>query len=135
MSFPIVGATATTISHTGGLSFTGTATPFGIGTTTDIENFIINLSNDTISGTVVVNNGTPIPGVTLFDFNPALVLRVDSALAGDLTALYGVPNLSGKVIGKATIAPAPTPEPSSLALMATGILGVGTAVRRRIARA
>ena len=135
VSFPIVADTATTISHSGGLSFTGTTTPKGVGTTTDIENFVINLSNDTISGTVVVNGGMPMTGVTFFDFNSSLALTLDPALAGALTSLYGVPSLSGAPIGTAAINPAPTPEPSSLSLLAMGAGGIGAAVRRRFARA
>ena len=135
VSVPIVADTATTISHSGGLSFTGTTTPKGVGTTTDIENFVINLSNDTISGTVVVNGGMPMTGVTFFDFNSSLALTLDPALAGALTSLYGVPSLSGAPIGTAVINPAPTPEPSSLSLLAMGAAGIGAAVRRRFARA
>lgn len=135
VSFPIVADTATTISHSGGLSFTGTTTPKGVGTTTDIENFVINLSNDTISGTVVVNGGMPMTGVTFFDFNSSLALTLDPALASALTSLYGVPSLTGVSIGTATINPAPTPEPSSLSLLLTGVAGVGAVICRRFSRA
>lgn len=134
VSFPITADTATTITHAGGLSFDGTHTPMGVGTTTDIENFVINLSNDTISGTAIVNGGTPMTGVTFFDFNSSLNLTLDPALAADLSAIYGVPNLSGAAIGTATINPAPTPEPSSLSLLGLALAGAGAAVKRRFKR-
>lgn len=134
VSFPITSDTATTISHSGGLSFDGVSTPMGVGTTTDIENFVINLSNDTISGTVVVNGGTPMNGVTFFDFNSSLNLTLDPTLAADLTKIYGVPDLTGAPIGTAAVNPAPTPEPSSLSLVVLGMAGVGATIKRRLSR-
>lgn len=131
VSFPIIGQTSTTISHSGGLSFDGTTTPMGVGTTTDIEDFVINLSNDTISGTVVVNGGSPMTGVTFFDLNNNLGLTLDSTLASDLSSIYGVPDLSGASIGTATITPAATPEPSSLSLLGLAVAGMGAGIKRR----
>ena len=133
VSFPITADTASTISHSGGLSFTGTTTPMGMGVTTDIENFVINLDTDKITGTVLAG-GMTLTNVALFDFNSSLALTLDSAVAGDLSAIYGVPNLSGAAIGTATINPAPTPEPSTLSLMLVSAVGVGAAVRRRFVR-
>lgn len=131
--FPITAATTTTITHSGGLSFTGTHTPIGVGTTAAIENFVINLTSGTISGLVVINGTAMLPGVTLFDVGPGLSLTLDSQLAGDLSSVYGIPNLKGAPIGTATVNAA-TPEPSTLSMLALGAASMGTMVRRRFKR-
>lgn len=134
-TFPITGGdTATMIDHSGGLGVTNS------GTTADITNFIVNLSGsqaNTITGTLTAGP-TTLTNVTFFDIGSGLTLTLDSQLAGILTSAFAVPNLTGTPIGTASVnatLTAATPEPSSLGLAATGLLGVLATVRRRLSAA
>lgn len=134
-TFPITGGDTTTmIDHSGGLGVTKG------GTTADITNFIVNLSGsqaNTITGTLTAGP-TTLTNVAFFDIGSGLTLTLDSQLAGILTSAFDLPNLTGTPIGTASVnatLTAATPEPSSLGLAATGLLGVVATVRRRLAAA
>ncbi len=121
--FPITGGNTTTdITHSGGLAFTDN------GVTTDISAFTINLTNDTLTGNV---NGATGSSTPFFDIGAGGVLTLDPTLAGALTSIYGVPNLSGATIGTATINAVTTPEPASLALAGMGLLAAAFAACRK----
>jgi hypothetical protein len=127
-TFPITGGNTTTlIDHAGGLALTMGAT------TTDIENFIINLTGpeaEIVTGTVAVGK-TSFSGVQLFDIGAGMVLTVDSQLAADLVAIYSIPNLTGADVGTATVNAVTTPEPATLALFGLGALAAGFVRRRK----
>lgn len=130
-TFPITGGNTTTgiIDHSGGLSFTkGTSSAV-------LENFVINLNSMLLSGEVIANGGSPMMNVNLFDIGSGDTLTINSTLASDLTAVFGVPNLTGATVGVATVSPitTPTPEPSALAFLALG--GVLLLGMRRLTRA
>jgi len=121
--FPITGGdTATEITHSGGLAFTDN------GITTDITDFTINLSTDTITGNVNGATGSTTP---FFDIGAGDVLTLDPTLAGALSSIYGIPNLTGATIGTATINAVTTPEPASLSFAGIGMLAAAFLARRK----
>ena len=128
-SFAITGGNSTTmITHSGGLTFTE-----GLNSAS-IENFVINLSGpnaNTVTGQVVVGNVVTSASTAFFDIGPNLALTLDGALAGDLTAVFGAPNLTGAPIGFATVAAVTTPEPASIAMVSLGMLAAGLLFRRK----
>lgn len=132
VTFPITGGDTTTgiIDHSGGLSFTqGSRSAV-------LESFVIDLNTKLLSGEVIANGGTPTMGVDLFDIGAGDTLSINSALATDLSAVFGVPNLTGATVGVATVSPitaSAAPEPSAISLFALAamILGAMRLVTRR----
>lgn len=119
--FPITGGdTNSAIKHSGGLAFTKG------GVTTDITNFTINLLNGTLFGDV---NGGNVP-TTFFDLGAGNVLTLDSTLAGALSSIYSIPNLTGVTIGVATVNASVAPEPASLWLAVFSGAGLLALARR-----
>ncbi len=129
VTFPITGGTTSwtgdIIDHNGsGLSLTK-------GTTVDLENFVINTATDILSGKVSYGS-TTLNNVPLFDIGTGGVLTLDATAGGALHNILGIPNLSGATIGTATVSPiVATPEPSSLGLLAVGLLGVVALLSKR----
>ena len=125
--FPITGGnlSAGLIDHSGGLAFTKG------GVTTDISDFVINLNTDVLSG--FVNSGTTL--TPFFDIGAKTAtgypLTLDATLAGALTSIYGIPNLTGAPIGDATVTITSVPEASTWGMMALGFAGLGFAAWRR----
>ena len=124
-TFPIVGGdTSSVINHSGGLALTRS------GTTADLQNFAINVTNNTLFGQVMVGT-TTMNNVALFDISSSggvTNLSLDAALAGAINTVFGVSLPAGTPIGTATITA--TPEPTSLALMGAALLAAAV-VRRR----
>jgi hypothetical protein len=128
VSFPITGGDDTSmIDHSGGLSLTDN------GTTVTLANFVIDVPGSVLTGAVTANNATT-DGVTLFNIGSGADLTISSALAGDLTSVYGLPDLTGASLGTASImatgGTSATPEPASFALFAIGLLGAGLTARK-----
>lgn len=123
-SFPITGGDTTTgmIDHSGGLSFTqGSHSAV-------LENFVIDVNTKLLSGEVIANGGMPAMGVDLFDIGAGDALSINSALATDLSAVFGVPNLTGATVGVATVSPitsSAVPEPSAISLLALAVMVLG----------
>lgn len=61
--------------------------------------------------------------VNLFDIGVGNALRADFALATELSAVFGVPNLTGATVGVATVSPVTATVPES-ADFALGLLGL-----------
>ena len=137
VNFPITGGDTSTgmIDHSGGLTLTGKSTPTGVGTMVTTENYVINLNSSLLSAEVLVNGGTPMLNVLLFNVGTGGVLTVNSTLGADLASIFGVPNLTGATIGTATVSPITSarPEPSSFVLLGAGLLASMLAFRRRFA--
>ena len=124
--FPITGGDLSMgiIDHSGGLGFTKG------GVTTDITDFEINLNTDILSG--LVNGGATL--TPFFDIGKGDVLTLNSTLAGALSSIYGIPDLTGATIGTATVSISSVPEPSAWAMMLLGFGGLGFAGYRRVAK-
>lgn len=126
--FPITGGDTTTmIDHDGGLAFTKGAT------TADIENFVIDLATDKLSGDLVAG-GVTTHNVAFFDLGAGGALTLDSTLAQDLSSVYSIPNLTGASIGTATVAATTVPEPGTRALLSLALLVGLVATRTSRAR-
>ena len=117
--FPISGGNLSggIIDHSGGLGLTKG------GVTTDITDFEINLNTDILSG--FVNGGASL--TPFFNIGTGDVLTLNSTLAGALSSIYGIPNLTGATIGTATVTVTSVPEPSIWAMMLLGFGGLGCA--------
>lgn len=113
-----------TVTFTGLVGVTGASTPFtGIFTTS--------YTTDSVTFTATRQD------TILEDPNPFDdIFTIDSTAAlGAITYTSDVvvsPALSGSVEGPATL-PAATPEPSSIALLSSGLLGIAGVLRKRLA--
>ena len=100
------------------------------GTTTDISDFEINLNTDVLSG--FVNGGTTPTAFFAIGAKTAsgYPLTLDATLAGALSTIYGLPNLTGASIGDATVTITSVPEPSTWGMMLLGFASLGFAAWR-----
>ena len=104
------------IDHSGGLAFTRS------GTTADLQNFAINVTNNTLFGQVI-SGSTMLNNVALFDISMAngmTNLALSDTLAGTIDQVFGVSLPAGTPIGTAVVTP--TPEPASFALAGLSLL-------------
>jgi len=135
-SFPITGGETNgpnaIITHSGGLTFTQASTSLSIG------NFVIDTAASEVTGFATNTNGLDVSSVPLFTIGPGLTLDLTGTAAGAISATFFggssdiTQTLTGFRVGVADPQPtAVTPEPGSLLLMATGMLGLATTAYRR----
>ena len=145
-NFPISGgfldaSLAGTIAHDG----VGLVLSNGL-TNVEAGNFVIDTVQSIVFGDVLVEGNPFANGVALFSFdlgsitvpqlvdlsNPALALFITPDLAGALTAVFDVPDVTGVQFGRAATAPVSViPEPGAWAMLIAGFGLVGFAARRR----
>lgn len=127
-TFPIIGIdpSGMMISHSGGLSFTEG------NTMAEIENFVINLNNYTITGQLYAGSTLLNGNLTLFDIGSGDSLTLDQAFANAINTTFGTSLSGGLAIGTASVSIASAPEPATFGMFgAAGILGLGLLRRRR----
>ncbi len=99
-----------------------------------IADFLIDTDAGTITGNVNAN-GTLLPDVEIFTFDPALTLFLTGTAASAFTSIFGAPDLTGATIGTAVTNPitqaTAVPEPVTWLMMIGGFALVGGAMRRR----
>lgn len=137
--FPVTGGTlntstfAGTIEHAGsGLSLTSG------GTTLNLTDFVIDTTALTLTGQAAVG-ASALGAVPLFNLSfgsdpvSPFNLAVTSAAAGALTALFGLPDLTGFTLGTANTIPitSAVPEPATYAAMLAGLAMISLVLARR----
>jgi hypothetical protein len=139
-AFPITGGTVGTDTNTAVLYHDGSGLRFASASATlDLMNFIIGatVTPGSESGVLTgdVMGAITAPGVPLFDIGPGLQLALTGAAAGALSTAFGLPDLTGTVVGTASASPEPVPEPATMLVAAGGLAaialrrGLGTAGR------
>ena len=132
--FPITGASATLIDHSGGIEFTG-ASPTQ---TLSLSNFIIDLAHGDVTGTVVADGHALGTGIPLFllvpptghataglDLSPTAIGAIDEVFGTTLSPQATV------LVGEATVRGPSVPEPSTLPLAAAGFVLLAYGAHRR----
>jgi hypothetical protein len=117
------------------LTFTKGATFLSIG------NFVIDTANSDVTGFAMNSSGLDVASAPLFTIGSGLTLALTGTAAGAISATFfngdsGITQtLTGFKVGVADPQPtAITPEPGSLLLMGTGLLGVASVGYRRFVR-
>lgn len=120
------------ITHSGGLTFTQASTYLSIG------DFVIDTATSQVTGFATNSDGLNASSVPLFTIGSGLTLNLTGTAAGAISATFFGGNsditetLTGFRVGVADPQPtAITPEPASLLLMATGMLGLATTAYRK----
>jgi len=133
--FPVTGGSIDTGSFAGTIEHVGSGLSLTKGATTvNLEDFTIYTAGLKLDG--LVNGGGP---VQLFDIglsgSPFLPfeLKLSSTAGAALAGAFGIPNLTGTVIGLANSVPVTTavPEPSSYAMLAAGLAAIAWVGWRR----
>ena len=142
--FPVTGGSLNTATFAGSIEHDGSGLSLSSGgTTLNLTDFVIDTVALTLTGQASVGT-TALGAVPLFNLsfgsNPLspFNLALTSAGAGALTALFGLPDLTGLQIGTAaTIPVTAVPEPATYATLLAGLALVGwlTARRRKQAEA
>jgi hypothetical protein len=134
-TFPITGgeieAGDALIEHEGsGLSLSNSTS------IVELEDFLIDTANALLSG-VVTADGTQIGVVPLFSIGAGLSLSLTSEAGAALASVFGIPDLTGTVIGTATTNPVTgaVPEPGTLTLLLGAALALAYLRRARQPRA
>jgi hypothetical protein len=137
--FPVTGGSLNTATFAGSIEHEGSGLSLSSGgTTLNLTNFVIDTVGLTLTGQAAVGS-TALGAVPLFNLSfgsnavSPFVLSLTSAGAGALTALFGLPNLTGLEIGTANTLPitSAVPEPGTYALMLAGVAVVALLAARR----
>ncbi len=136
--FPVTGGSIDTVSFAGSIEHAGSGLSLSTAAVTlNLTNFVIDTVGGTLSGNAAVGS-TALGVVPLFNLGSSGVavapfsLSLTSAAAGALTALFGVPDLTGFRIGDANTIPVTVvPEPATVLTMLAGLGLIGVMLRRR----
>jgi hypothetical protein len=137
--FPVTGGSIDTATFAGSIQHTGSGLSLSTATTTvNLTNFVIDTVAGTLSGNVAVG-ATNLGVVPLFNLGSSGIavapfsLTLSSAAAGALSTVFGVPNLTGFLIGNANTIPitSAVPEPATVLSMLAGLGLIGVALQRR----
>ena len=137
--FPVTGGSIDTVSFAGSIEHAGSGLSLSNATATvNLTDFVIDTVGGTLSGSVAVGASSlgVVPLFTLGSSGNAVApfsLSLTSAAAGALTTVFGVPDLTGFLIGNANTIPitAAVPEPATVLSMLAGLGLIGVAMRRR----
>ncbi len=137
--FPVTGGSINTDSFAGSILHAGSGLSLSTSAATvNLTNFVINTVSGTLSGNVAVG-ATNLGVVPLFNLGSSGIavapfsLSLTSAAAGALSTVFGVPNLTGFLIGNANTLPitSAVPEPATVLSMLAGLALIGATLRRR----
>ncbi len=136
--FPVTGGSINTASFAGSIQHAGSGLSLSSASATvNLTNFVIDTVGGTLSGNVAVG-GSSLGVVPLFNLGSSGVavapfsLSLTSAAAGALTQVFGVPNLTGFLVGNANTIPVTVvPEPATVLTMLAGLGLIGVMLRRR----
>jgi len=137
--FPVTGGAIDTGSFAGTIEHDGSGLALSDASITlNLTDFVIDTVALTLTGNAAFGT-TAIPGVPLFNIgfssNPVspFSLTLTAAAAGALTAVFGLPDLTGLEIGTANTIPITTavPEPATYATLIGGLALLGGVLKRR----
>ena len=133
--FPVTGGSIDTGTFAGTIEHVGSGLSLTKGmTTVHLENFTVDTAGLQLNG--LVNGGGP---VQLFDIGLSgnaflpFELKLSSTAGAALAGAFGIPNLTGSVIGLANSVPLTTavPEPSTYGMLAAGLAAIAWVGWRR----
>lgn len=137
--FPVTGGTLNTATFAGTIQHAGSGLSLSTAAATvNLSNFVIDTGAGLLSGNVAVG-GTALGVVPLFSLGSSGIatapfsLSLTSAAAGALSSVFGIPNLTGALIGNANTIPitAAVPEPATYLSLAAGLGLLALTLRRR----
>jgi hypothetical protein len=137
--FPVTGGSIDTVTFAGSIEHAGSGLSLSNATTTiNLTSFVIDTVGLQLTGDVAFGT-TALSDVPLFNIGFSGVatspfsLTLTAAAAGALTAVLGVPDLTGVVLGTANTIPITSaiPEPSTYAAMLGGLALMGMVLSRR----
>ncbi len=136
--FPVTGGAIDTVSFAGSIQHAGSGLSLSnASATVSLTNFVIDTTTSLLSGNVAVG-GSGLGVVPLFTIGSSGVatspfsLSLTAAAAGALSTVFGIPNLTGAVLGTANTIPITTvPEPATVVSMLAGLALMGGLMRRR----
>lgn len=137
--FPVTGGAIDTDTFAGTIAHDGSGLALSDASTTlNLTDFLIDTVALTLTGNAAFG-ATSIPGVPLFNIGfsgnavSPFSLTLTAAAAGALTAVFGLPDLTGLEIGTANSIPITTaiPEPATYATLIGGLALLGGVLNRR----
>jgi hypothetical protein len=137
--FPVTGGSINTASFAGSIQHDGSGLSLtSSSASVDLTNFVIDTVSGLLSGNVATG-GSSLGVVPLFNIGASGVasapfsLTLTAAAAGALSTVFGIPNLTGALIGNANTVPITTavPEPKTVLSMLAGLGLIGWSLRRR----
>jgi hypothetical protein len=141
--FPVTGGAINTATFAGSIQHAGSGLSLSnTSATVSLTNFVIDTTTSVLSGNVAVG-GSALGVVPLFNIGSSGVatspfsLALTAAAAGALSTVFGIPDLTGAVLGSANTIPitSAVPEPATVASMLAGLALMGGLLGRRRAAA